>query len=87
MKSKKQVYDLAKKHQCSIDIVAFDSRESLDDYADYDIVIDAPEGKLFTDRSAIVINNSFLENCNTADVFWNMAYTELENELKYLEEE
>ena len=82
MKTKQQVFALAKKHNCEIDINVFK-------HLDYDITIDAPENYGFAsgDLSAICINNSFLDysTCNTAKAFWNIAYSELESELKYLE--
>jgi len=84
MKTKQQVFALAKKHNCEIDINVFK-------HLDYDITIDAPENYGFAcgDLPAICINNSFLNDdnstCNTAKAFWNIAYSELEEELKYLE--
>jgi len=84
MKTKQQVFALAKKHNCEIDLNVFEYGQ--DGYADYDIVIDAPENYGFAsgDLPAICINNSYLKTCNTAKAFWNMAYSELESELKYL---
>ena len=83
-KTKSQVFALAKKHNCEIEINIF--RYGMDGFADYDITIDAPENYGFAcgDLSAICINNSYLETCNTAKAFWTMAYSELETELKYL---
>ena len=79
--SKHKFIELVEKHNCTIDFIMFRPR-------DYDIVVDAPENYGFScgDLSAICINNSFLENCNTAKAFWTHAYTELKSELKYLEE-
>jgi len=70
---------LVERHNCTIEYYVFRPR-------DYDIVVDAPENYGFSggDLSAICINNSFLENCNTAKAFWPYAYSELESELKYL---
>ena len=70
---------LVERHNCTIEYYVFRPR-------DYDIVVDAPENYGFSggDLSAICINNSFLENCNTAKAFWAYAYSELESELKYL---
>ena len=70
---------LVERHNCTIEYYVFRPR-------DYDIVVDAPENYGFSggDLSAICINNSFLENCNTAKAFWTYAYSELESELKYL---
>tara|TARA_R100001594_G_scaffold32543_1_gene60513 strand:- start:921 stop:1253 length:333 start_codon:yes stop_codon:yes gene_type:complete len=78
--TKQQVFALAKKHNCTIDVFMCARGE-------YDIVVDAPEGYGFSggDLSAICINNSFMENCNTAKAFWKHAYSELKSELKYLE--
>jgi hypothetical protein len=86
--SKTKFIELVEKHNCTIDIIMFRPRETVGGYADYDIVVDAPENYGFSggDLSAICINNSFLENCNTAKAFWTHAYTELKSELKYLEE-
>lgn len=78
--SKTKFIELVEKHNCTIEYYVFRPR-------DYDIVVDAPENYGFSggDLSAICINNSFLENCNTAKAFWKYAYSELKSELKYLE--
>ena len=77
--SKHKFMKLVERHNCTIEYYVFRPR-------DYDIVVDAPENYGFSggDLSAICINNSFLENCNTAKAFWTYAYSELESELKYL---
>ena len=79
--SKTKFIELVEKHNCTIEYYVFCPR-------DYDKVVDAPENYGFSggDLSAICINNSFMENCNTAKAFWTHAYSELKSELKYLEE-